>query len=148
MKLKSESGQSLIEVLTALAVVLLVIVALIRATTISMRSSSFSKAQAQATAYAQEAIEWIRAERDKDWNGISSRAGTTFCLNLESLSWLSEGLCPADDGYTLGGRFKREATLISVGGEGNQVEVKVVVSWQDSSGEHQSVLTTYLTNWR
>ena len=147
MKLKSTSGQSLIEVLTALAVVLLVIVALIRATTISMRSSGFSKAQAQATAYAQEAIEWIRAERDKDWNGISSRAGLTFCLNSESLSWSAEGVCPADD-YLLGGRFKREATLTNIGGTGNQIEVEVIVSWQEAGGEHHSQVNTYLTNWR
>jgi len=147
MKIKSASGQSLIEVLTALAVVLLVMVALVRATTVSMRSSGFSKAQTQATAYAQEAIEWIRAERDKDWDEFSTRAGTIFCLNSESLSWPAEGDCPAD-GYILGGRFKREATLTSVDGEGNKVEVKVVVSWLESGGEHQSQITTYLTNWR
>jgi Tfp pilus assembly protein PilV len=147
MKIKSTSGQSLIELLTALAVVLLVIVALVRATTISLRSSSFSKAQSQATAYAQEAIEWVRAERDKDWDEFSTRAGVTFCLNSEPVSWLSEGICSADD-YTLGGRFKREATLTSVDGEVNQVEVRVVVSWLESGGEHQSQITTYLTNWR
>jgi Tfp pilus assembly protein PilV len=145
MKIKSTSGQSLIEVLTALAVVLLVLVALIRATTISMRSGGVSKAQAQATGYAQEAIEWIRAERDKDWDEVSTRVGT-FCLNLEPLDWpLTAGDC---SDFGLAGRFKREATLTSVGGAGNQVEVKVVVSWQEAGGEHQSVLTTYLTNWR
>ena len=139
MKIKSKSGQSLIEVLTALAVVLLVLVALIRATTMSMRSGSFSKAQAQASTYAQEAIEWIRAERDKNWNNLVLG---NYCMN--ELSWSSVGTCE----YTLGNQFKREVSLANVGDEGNQVKVEVVVSWQESGGEHQSQLTTYLSNWR
>lgn len=152
MKLKSKSGQSLIEVLTALAVVLLVIIALIRATTSSMKGSDFAKTQSSATSYGQEAIEWIRAERDKSWDDFSNEAsptpGSVYCLNsgLTQLSELSEGKCPDDDSYSLDGKFKREATLIDLGG--GKIEVKVIVSWQDSSGEHQSKLTTYLTNWR
>jgi Tfp pilus assembly protein PilV len=148
-KSKSSLGQSLIEVLAALAIILLVIVALIRATTISMKSSDFSKTQVLATSYAQEAIEWVRAERDRDWDNIADRAGSTFCLNSESLSdWPSSSLCSGDEEYGLAGRFKREVTLTAVGGEGNRVEVKVILSWQDASGEHQSQLTTYLSNWR
>jgi Tfp pilus assembly protein PilV len=151
MKIKSTSGQSLIEVLTALAVVLLVLVALIRATTMSMRSGSFSKSQAQASSYAQEAIEWIRAERDKDWdNNIAVRAndlGNKLCLTR--LEWpIVSGGCGEGDYLEANQRFKREVTLTSVGGAGNQVEVEVVVSWQESGGEHQSKLTTYLSNWR
>jgi len=134
---KIQSGQSLIEVLTALAVVLLVIVALIRATTSSMKGSDFAKTQSSATSYGQEAIEWIRAERDKDWNNLSPN---TYCLN--SLSW-SGGSCTT---YGLDGKFKRES-ILSDGG-GGKIKVEVKVSWQDSSGEHQSVLTTYLSNWR
>lgn len=147
-KSKSNLGQSLIEVLTALAVILLVIVALIRATTISMKSSDYSKTQALATSYAQEAVEWIRAERDKDWDELANKAtdtGSKFCL--KSLDWLS-GSCGDDDSLEADLRFKREVTLKRIGGEGNKIEVKVVVSWQDAGGEHQSQLTTYLSNWR
>ena len=146
-KFKYQRGQSLIEVLAALAVILLVIVALIRATTISMKSGDFSKTQALATSYAQEAIEWVRAERDKNWNEVADLAtpdpGSKFCLN--DLSWLDSNPC---SDFELAGRFKREVTLIAVGEEGNKVEVKVVLSWQDASGDHQSQLTTYLSNWR
>lgn len=143
-KSKSNLGQSLIEVLAALAVILLVIVALIRATTISMKSSDYSKTQVLATSYAQEAIEWVRAERDRDWDELANKAtdtGSKFCLN--DLSW-SGGTCE----YDLGDRFKREVTLTNVGGEGNRIEVQVITSWQDASGEHVSRLTTYLSNWR
>ena len=142
MSKKIQSGQSLIEVLTALAVVLLVIVALIRATTTSMKGSDFSKSQALATRYGQEAIEWIRAERDKSWDNL---ADGTYCLKSSPIeSWPGQGDC-GDEDYLEGTKFKRQATLTK---DGEKVKVDVIVSWQDSSGEHQSKLTTYLTNWR
>ena len=142
MKPKSKSGQSLIEVLTALAVVLLVIIALIRATTSSMKGSDFSKMQVLATRYAQEGIEWIRAERDKDWDNINVHTtGAPLCLM--SLAWSSDN-CDEND-YIDGTKFKRQATLTK---EGEKVKIEVIVGWQDSSGDHQSQLSTYLTNWR
>lgn len=142
MRRKSQWGQSLIEVLTALAVVLLVIIALIRATTTSMKGSDFAKTQSSATSYGQEAIEWIRAERDKNWDNIDVHAtGAPLCLM--SLDWTSAE-CGEND-YIDGTKFKRQATLTK---DGEKVKIEVIVGWQDSSGEHQSKLTTYLTNWR
>jgi type II secretory pathway pseudopilin PulG len=141
LALKNQSGQSLIEILTALTIVLLVIVALIKATSVSIKSGDYSKSQALATSYAQEAIEWVRAERDEDWDNVAGHTPIeSFCLN--DLSW-SGGWC----GYTLGDRFKRELSLSDAGG-GNTIEVRVVVGWQDASGDHQSQLNTYLSNWR
>jgi Tfp pilus assembly protein PilV len=139
---KIQSGQSLIEVLTALAVVLLVIIALIRATTTSMKGSDFAKTQSSATSYGQEAIEWIRAERDKNWDNL---ADGTYCLKSSPIeSWPSQGDC-GDEDYLEGTKFKRRATLTK---EGEKVKIEVIVGWQDSSGDHQSQLSTYLTNWR
>lgn len=146
IRFKSQSGQSLIEVLTALAVVLLVIIALIRATTTSMKGSDFAKTQSMATSYGQEAIEWIRAERDKSWDNL---ADGTYCLKSSPIeSWPGQGVC-GDDDYLEGTKFKREAILATIiTPEVTKVQVDVIVGWQDSSGEHQSQLTTYLTNWR
>lgn len=143
---KPQLGQSLIEVLTALAVVLLVIIALIRATTTSMKGSDFAKTQSSATSYGQEAIEWIRAERDKNWDNIADKVTPgKICLN--ALDWTATAPCN-EDSIPLAGKFQRQVILSSVGTEGKQIKVEVTVSWQDSSGEHQSVLTTYLSNWR
>ena len=142
MSRKIQSGQSLIEVLTALAVVLLVIIALIRATTTSMKGSDFAKTQSMATSYGQEAIEWIRAERDKSWDNL---ADGTYCLKSSPIeSRPGQGDC-GDEDYLEGTKFKRQATMTK---DGEKVKVDVMVSWQDSSGGHQSKLTTYLTNWR
>jgi len=133
MKVPKEKGQSLIEVVAALAIALLVLLALVRVTIVSMRNANFAKNQALATQYAQEAMEWIRSQRDADWGNLSAN---TYCLN--TLSW-STGTC----GYTLDGIFKREAVLTPDGTD--KFLVTVTVSW--ASGEHKSELTSYLTEW-
>jgi hypothetical protein len=147
VKPKSHSGQSLVEVLVALGVALLVIVALIRATAISMKGSGFSKTQARGTRYAQEAIEWIRGQRDEGWSNLNSRTPdtglATYCLNDLS-SWpASSGECTD---YSLDVKFKREAVLSNEGG--GKIGVVVTVKWLEVGGERQSRLNTYFTNWR
>jgi type II secretory pathway pseudopilin PulG len=147
IKPKSHSGQSLVEILVALGVALLVIVALIRATAISMKGSGFSKAQATGTRYAQEAIEWIRGQRDEGWSNLASRTPdtgfATYCLSDLS-SWpASSGECAY---YSLDGKYKREAVLTDE--EGGKIGVEVTVKWLEVGGERQSRLNTYFTNWR
>lgn len=78
-----EKGQSLIEVIVAVAVGTLVVAALTFATIFSLRNANFSKTSAQATKLAQEGIERVRAGRDRNqcltlppnvnsWNGGNS----------------------------------------------------------------------------
>ena len=61
---KNQSGQTLIEALIAAAIVALVLTAILSGVTLSVRNSQFSKNQALATRYAQEALETIRHYRD------------------------------------------------------------------------------------
>ena len=75
-----------------------------------------------ATRYAEEAVEWVKQEKDDDWTVFIARGtvgGTTYCLN--TLSWTS-GSC-AD--YSLGTIFKREIVLKNSG------DAVVTVYWQD-----------------
>lgn len=62
----NEAGQSLIEVIVAIAVGTLVVSALTFATIFSLRNANFSKTSAQATKLAQEGIERVRAGRDRN----------------------------------------------------------------------------------
>lgn len=66
----NQSGQSLLEVVTAAAVGILVVAALTYATIFSLRNATFAKNSAQATKLAQEGIEKVRSERDRN-NNIS-----------------------------------------------------------------------------
>lgn len=137
---KQEKGQTLIETLAALGVVVLVILALIMVTTISIRNATFAKNQSLATSYAQEAIEKIREYRDqKSWGDF-----VTNCTNKTELG-LPDPPSPfvlSDPNCNLPG----EPTNPCV--ESNKrCEIKVAVSWDDARGTHQTVLTTYLAEW-
>lgn len=131
-------GQSLVEVLVAVGIVSLVLVAIVAGVTLAIKNASFSRNQTSATRYAQEAMEWLRNQRDQDWNAFVLRSGP-FCLN--SLSWKT-GTCSS---FSLGNIFKREAVL---SGSDPRIEVKVTVSWQDAGGTHQSELVSYFTKWQ
>jgi len=64
--LSDEKGQSLIELVVVVAVIVIVVGALTFATIASLRNASFSKNQAQATKLAQEGIERVRTGRDRN----------------------------------------------------------------------------------
>lgn len=126
---KQERGQSLIEVLVALGVVVLVLLALISVTTASIRNATFAKNQSLATEHAQELIEEARDIRN-------SNKGTFF--TDESLC----DLAPDPDSvppFTL----ERACTLVG----GDKMQVIATVSWTDAKGEHKSELYTELTKW-
>lgn len=78
--MSSESGQSLLEVITASAVGILVVTALTVATIFSLRNATFAKNSIQATKLAQEGIERVRSGRDRD----ASISPITNCPNLSS----------------------------------------------------------------
>jgi len=149
MKLKSthflNSGQTLVEVVLAIAVAVLVIAGLARIATISIRNAVFARTQAQATHYTSQAGEWLRAERDSDWTTFAARAtsdGSTYCLT--NLTWDS-GNCTSADG-TIDNRFVREATLTLI--SASQIQIAVSTTWTDSIGAHAATVQTVLTSWR
>jgi len=125
--IKNTTGQSLVEMVVAIAVVLIVIVALVAVTTISVRNASFSRNQALATKYAQEGIEEARKLRDsqkEDVFFVDGSCSTTKTIGIFSF----QRTCSFDGDKTM--------------------TVAVVVSWTDAKGTHKSELTTRLTKWK
>lgn len=133
-----KNGQSLLEVLVAMAIAILILAALAMAVISAVRNAQFAKNQTLATKYANEGLEWLRAERDADWTSFTAKAGSSYCLN--DLSWVG-GSC---SGFLLANIFKREATLITIEAD-SKVEVQLTVSWRDSLGSHQVTLDSYFT---
>lgn len=90
----NNKGQTLIELVVVVAVIVMVVGALVFATIASLRNSSFAKNQAQATKLAQEGLERVRTGRDRNeciknlsssvnsWNGNST---DTNCPGLGSI---------------------------------------------------------------
>lgn len=131
-----EKGQSLVEMLLAISVIIIVILALIGITTASVRNASFARNQALATKYAEEGVEKVRVYRD-------SSTWATFVANCEtgaSLAALPSPFSRIVDCYAL--------DLTNCSQDKDTCEVRVTVSWADSSGDHQSELKTQFTSWR
>ncbi len=127
--MKQNKGQSLVEVVLALGVAVVVILALVRATVVSMRNANFAKNESLATKYAQEAIESVRLLRDKsDWETFTPNN----CKNPPDLD-------------TLPFPFSRTITCT---GDENTRNVTVKVEWTDGIGTHETKLETKLTNWK
>lgn len=126
---KTGNGQTLLEVVIALAVALLVILALVRVTITSIRNAGFAKNQALATQYAQEAMEKIRAYRDQnDWMTFVANCNATLTSFVPptpfSLSPTSGCACGSDS-----------------------CTITEIITWIDSQGTHKSELITRLTEW-
>lgn len=141
-------GQSLFEVILAIAVLALVLVGIVSLATSSVRNSTFSRNKTLGSKYAQEASEWLRSERDKGRDAFIAResvSGGKYCL--QTLSWTNTGVCV--DELIADTPFTRNLTLIKRVELGKTViEADVVVLWQDSQGEHEARSYTYLSDWR
>lgn len=125
------SGQSLVEVMVAVAILVLVLTALVLGTTLAIRNANFAQNQARATKYTQEGIERVRAYRDQnDWDVFKAK-----CL-AKSIS-----LGSIDPAFV---RVIEEC----VEEASQKVRVTITVSWQEASRVHQSELTSYFTKWQ
>lgn len=95
-KLVAQSGQSLIEVAFATAVVSVVLVGLLSSVIQSMSNSRVALEQTKSTQYAQEVIEWLRQRRDVEgWGVFSTRfsvVGTDLLYCLPTMPVDTEAL--------------------------------------------------------
>mgnify|MGYP001585299678 CR=1 FL=1 len=125
----NQKGQSLIEVIAALAIVILVITALAVVVTLSIANAKFSQNQVLASKYSQEVMEKLRSYRDQyTWE--------EFTENCDG------GYLPA-----LSGPWTRTITCTVIDVDIRKVVVKV--GWTDAKGRvHESRLETNFTNWK
>jgi len=139
-------GQSLFEVIVAIGVIAAVIVGVVVLATNSIRNTTFTRNNSLATRYAQEAIEWLRGERDADWATFRANAGVSgnkYCL--DALNWTKPQACNATEviSDTI---LTRSVTFSNI--LATQVNANVTVSWNDSQGAHQVATSTVYTDWR
>lgn len=134
------------EMVVALAVVTTVLIVLAALTSLSIRNTTFSKNKTLSTRLTQEAVEWLRGERDASWSVFSTNAAIpTYCLT--SLSWTQAkiGNCAAGDEVD-GTIFLREVDFVIV--DPNTVQADIQINWTDSRGGHGVNSSTFFTNWR
>lgn len=145
ISVKNNFGQTLFEVVVAVSVAVLVITGILTAVALSLANAEFARRQAEATRYGQEAMEWLRLERDKGWSGFSGHANNlAWCLKTPS--WGDHPLLPCGtDDVIADTSYWREVRFTYI--DDNSYDVSVTVFWQDAKGRrHSSRLETRLTN--
>lgn len=139
----NQSAQALFEMVIVIGVLVLILSGIVAVVTRSVKNTTFSSESAVASRYAQEAIEWIRVQRDTEgWDKLKNKAGQTFCIPAPP-QWVNLNQCDL-----INGRYERTADLSFVAGNEDQIKVTVTVKWQDSAGEHNTQLETILTAWQ
>ncbi len=171
-----QNGQSLIELMVGLSLVTVVVGALAIITTYGLRNSQFSKNQSQATKYAQENLEKVRAIRSGNygicppssacttWDSTfwtrTFSAGEKYTITSCSINSITVPYClvtmggpaptptPAPIANTV---FSQEVIVlnepISAPPPYNQKKVISRVYWTDNTGQHSSDLVTILSSY-
>lgn len=125
-----EKGQSLFEVIIALAISAIVITALVSLVSNSIQNAAFARNKTLAANYAQEATECLRSQRDSSFDSFLANAA---------------GIC-SPGAITL---FTRNIILTSSISSGKTIiEADVSVSWTDSKGDHEVKSVTNFSDWR
>lgn len=152
------SGQSLIEVTFAAAVVGLVLVAILSTVIATIRQARIALEQTQATQYGQAAVEWLRSTRDQQgwgawYSELADRGATqTYCwptLPNTFDAWLAQstGACNENETIPPDSEFQRQIQLQIGGGPVEEVTITITITRPGQGGEVINTFTTTLTNW-
>ncbi len=93
--IKKDKGQFLIELLAALTMSVMIIVAVVGLSTVSVKTGLRSRQNTEAKRLAEEAVEWLRSEKRDNWYNFYTNANANeddidYCLN--DLNWSSPGI--------------------------------------------------------
>lgn len=126
---KSEKGQSLIEIIVALALASLVAIGLVRVTTTSVKGSRYSSDQSKMTALAQKKIAVIVDHENQStsfWNG--------------GISYYPAGFSRQDystDGYCLYTTVTDETAQLVLPAPAKMAKINVKVFWDEKGAGTQ-----------
>jgi type IV pilus modification protein PilV len=150
MRKKKQVGQTIIEVLIAIAVVSVVMITLASGLTFSVKNTAEAKYRAMATSLAQEAIEIYRRERSLlGWEAFQAEAVSgTYCFNeLPSSTAEFAALTPDECTTTIaqvGTQFVREVTVTSTD---TMVRLDVEITWNDGANERNVSVVQEFKQW-
>jgi hypothetical protein len=133
------SGQSLIEIVAALGILIILISISTIAVITALNNSQHSKSQNQATIYAQTGIEILRQMRDSSWASFDNLSGS-YCLSSNCAELTSNGACGVKNGscglnvdsvYSREVLIEKNSTKCTVGAS-SFTKATVSVSWSDN----------------
>jgi hypothetical protein len=141
-------GQSLLEVILALGLLIVVVAALTVTTSQGLQNSHQSQKQAQAVKLAQEGVDLVRnsAKQNCEIEGFGlfweyEFINEHFRVNDDcKLRVVAVGDLP-----TIQSHFKRDIQIVDESDNLKKITVKVL--WSDASGEHQSEQVTFVSRF-
>lgn len=145
-----QQGQSLVEMIVVIGMVVLLTTGIVAGTTASLSRSETSQVRSNALSFAQEGIELARKTRDSGWDAFAlmGESETTYCVGSDGAWGASPCTVPNIDN-----KFTRSITLklIPIPAKPTMKEMNVTsrVAWGDTTNSSNAVqLTTYLTGWK
>jgi type II secretory pathway pseudopilin PulG len=143
-------GQSLFEVIMAIAVSAIILTSIVALTSKSVSTSAYSKNKAQANRYAGEAMEYTRTQKEfLEWAAFESKVtygGGKWCLDtLEygtGKSVSAESDCLAYIPSTIFIRYIE----VTTNAEGS-LNIEVKVRWTDEKGTHETFTISTIGRW-
>lgn len=151
-KFQFSKGQTLIEVIVAIGLVVLVLLTLVSALTLAVRNNTFAKDQVLARNRSREVLEWLRSTRDQmGWDAFISMINVDsppvdYCLStlpadIDATKAMSNQAC-SSSAVIPGTKYVRDLILNVV--SDSEVDAQVIVSWTDGGKLHQSESTLIL----
>ena len=140
---------SLIEVLifvTILSVFLITAAAII---TVSMRQNVLRINMLKAEHYNEQLLEWIKGEKEVDWNEFVANADGAYCfLDSDIATWPIGAVDTDYCQYSLGGMYRRYAIFAEKGSPPSQVEATIITEWKEGdTASYSAKLHTLFTIW-
>jgi Tfp pilus assembly protein PilV len=138
-----QRGQTLVEAVVVVSIVVLLVTGLVAGTTASLRSAQSGRTKTQAVAIAQEGMELLRTMRDEDWDTFAAYSGS-YCLGDDHVLSVSPGTCsPNVTSSQL--PFTRE---VEFSWQDPKMVATVNVSYLEGENTRTSTLVTYFTQWK
>lgn len=159
MRLRSQDGQTLIEIIIAVGLVVLVLTSISAGVAISVRNNRHAKSMEEAKQYAREGSEWLRRMRDQlGWDSFAQAvradgASVTYCLASlpqSGAAFIALGNQACTTSQVINGTvFNRSMSLTtSAGSIPDTVTAVISVSWNDGGKSFASQSTVTLRRWR
>jgi type II secretory pathway pseudopilin PulG len=151
-KRKSDAGQSLFEVIFAIGMSALILTGVVSLSSASVANVERTEARSFSSRFLQEAMDFLRDQRDRDWDNLKLRAstsGTTWCL--PTLDWPTLPVAYEDDcvGLSAYPAISRKVTLtLDDEFDPTEINAEIWIYWTDSMGFHKSSISTVYVNWR
>jgi type II secretory pathway pseudopilin PulG len=161
--LNEKKGQALLEIIISIAVVSIALVAIVSRAVEAVKNSNFARNQVLAARFAQEGVEWARAQRDQmGWTAFENlivnidHSPVTYCVldlseNLSCRSYSCTSITIAPCLSTIPGTpFTRQIRFTYVNPDAtteDRIDVQATVEWTDNNGTHNAQYTTILSEW-